>query len=52
MDVFALALLFFAALFLGSILAVGLFALMKVRHDRHDRLQMKRHLQNTRALES
>lgn len=49
MDVFALALLFFAALFLGSILAVGLFALIKVRHDRDSRLQMKRHLRSIGA---
>ena len=45
MDLFAGMLLFFAAMFLGSVLIVGFTALIKVRQGRRDRLQMKQHLQ-------
>jgi hypothetical protein len=45
MDVFVGAFIFFVGLFFGSILVVGLVALVRVRHGRRDRLQMKRHLQ-------
>jgi hypothetical protein len=45
MDVYAVALLFFTMVFLGSILVLGGVALFKVRHSRRERLDMKEHLQ-------
>ncbi len=47
MDVFAASLLIFAALFLGAVLAGGIIALIQIRNGRRDRMQMKRHLQQT-----
>jgi len=49
MNVFAVALLFFTAVFLGGVLVVVLVALFKVRRGRQERLQMKRHLQKIGA---
>jgi len=49
MNVFAVALLFFTAVFLGGVLVVVLVALFKVRRSRQERLQMKRHLQKIGA---
>jgi hypothetical protein len=46
MDLLAGAFIFFTVLFLGSILAIGLIVLVRVRNGRRERLQMKRHLQS------
>jgi hypothetical protein len=45
MDLFAVAFLFFSAALFGSILVVGVVALVGVRNGRRERLQMKSHLQ-------
>jgi hypothetical protein len=47
MDVFAASLLIFAAVFLGAVLIGGIIALVQVRNGRRERLQMKKHLQQT-----
>ena len=44
MDVFSVALLFFAGLFLGGILIAGVVALVQIRRGQRERLQMKQHL--------
>jgi len=44
MDLFSVALLFFAALFLGGILIAGVVALVHIRRSQRERLQMKQHL--------
>ncbi len=44
MDEFAVAVLVFAALFLGVVLICGLVVLAQVRRGRLERLQMKHHL--------
>jgi hypothetical protein len=44
MDEFAVAVLVFAALFLGAVLICGLVALAQVRRGQLERLQMKHHL--------
>ena len=45
MDLFAVALLICAAVFLGGILIGGFAALIQVRNGQRERLQMKRHVQ-------
>lgn len=45
MDFFPVAFLVFAAIVLGSVLAVGLAALVRVRSGRREKLQMKQHVQ-------
>jgi len=45
MDFFPVAFLVFAAIVLGSVLAVGLAALVRVRSCRREKLQMKQHVQ-------
>jgi hypothetical protein len=44
MDLFAVAFLVFAALFLGGVLLAGLIALFQIRTGRRERMQMKQHL--------
>ena len=46
MDLFAVALIVFATVFLGSVLIIGLAALVHIRSGRRERLQMRRHLRN------
>jgi hypothetical protein len=44
MDVFAVALLVFAVVFLVGALCLGLATLLQIRSGRRERLQMKKHL--------
>jgi hypothetical protein len=46
MDVFSVALLFFAAVFLGAVLIAGFVALLQIRRGHRERIQMKQHLRN------
>ena len=46
MDVFSVALLFFAAVFLGAVLIAGFVALVQIRRGHRERIQMKQHLRN------
>jgi hypothetical protein len=44
MDVHSIMFSIFSTIVLGSVLFLGLAALLHVRNGRRDRLQMKRHL--------